>query len=425
MPLQPGEQNDMSTLNGFFKVVYADKLENLIPEGVKLSKMIPFVKPNKAQGLDYRQPVTLRLEHGVSYGGESGQAFALNPAIAGATREASVKGCEMVLKGVVSLGSVSRSVNDAASYGRATKHVVKNLLVSHYKKQEQMMFYGQSSIGEVFSSTFSGGETVVVLKPATFAPGIWAGAEGMKLDFTASLAAAPGGNKVEIPVKKVDVRTKTITFDGDESANIVADDFIFEFGAYGAECLGIEKMLKTQTGLVFGIETANYSLWRGNVYDLITDGNEVAAAPLSYKHISNAIADAVSKGLEGKLDAFINPRAWADLLNEQTALRSYESSYSVKKYENGSQSIVFYSQNGMIEIHASTYVKEGLAFLLDLSCFERVGSSDVSFNVPGSKEEFMIKLEGIHGLEFRTYSDTAIFCNAIGHNILITSIENA
>lgn len=358
----------------------------------------------------------------VTYGGTEGEAFDLETAISGATREATVKGCEMVLRGRVSIGSISRSINDAASYGRATKHVIKSLLTSTYKKHEQMMFYGQSSLAQVESVTGQ----VVKLKKETFAPGIWAGAEGMKVDFYDVLSAGTqqGAVLTGYSISNVNIRTNEITVVG-SLVGVAADDFVFEYGAYGKESLGLEQMLKKQTGAVFGINTQDYSLWRGNVYDLVDDGNESAPAPLSYKHISNAIADAVSKGLEGKLDAFINPCAWADLLNEQTALRSYDSSYSVKKYENGSQSIVFYSQNGMIEIHSSTYVKEGLAFLLDLSCFERVGSSDVTFNLPGTNNEFMIKLENAHGLEYRTYCDVALFCDALGHNIIITSIENA
>jgi hypothetical protein len=423
---QTSATDSLNTLNGFFKSVYADKLSDLIPEGVKLSKMIPFVKPNKQQGLNYLQPVSLGLEQGVSFGGTEGEAFEYAPAISGATREASVKGCEMVLRGRVSLGAVSRSINSDAAFGRATKHVVKNLLISHYKKHEQMMFYGQSSLAEVASVALVGGNTEVTIKAATWAPGIFAGAEKMKLDFTTSLNVAPVVAKSGKSIAKVDIRTKKIVIAGDETANILADDFIFESGAYGKECVGLEKMLSEQTASIFGISTADYSLWRGNVYDLVTDGGETGpGAPLSFKHISLAIADAVSKGLEGKLDCFVNPLTWADLLSEQTALRSYDSSFNVKKYENGSQAIQYYSQNGMIEIHSSTYVKQGLAFLLDLNCFERVGSSDVTFKVPGANEDFMIKLENAHGLEFRTYSDAALFCDAIGHNIIITSIVNS
>jgi hypothetical protein len=358
----------------------------------------------------------------VSYGGEAGTAFTLNDAIAGATREASVKGCEMVLRGRISIGAISRSINDAASYGRATKHVIKNLLISTYKKQEQMMFYGQSSIGKVESVVGQ----VVKITEATFAPGIWAGGEGMKIDFYDALT---GGTQQSVTttghsISKVNVRTRELTV-VQPLTNVAAGDYIFEYGAYGNECLGLEQMLTKTSGKVFGIETDLYSLWNGNVYDLVSDGGEAAAAPLSFDHVSSAIADAVSKGLEGKLDLFVHPRTWSDLLSEQTAQRSFDSRFDTKKYENGSMSIVFYSQNGMIEIHSSTYVKAGLAFGLDLNCFERVGSTDVTFKIPGTNDDFMIKLEGAHGLEYRTYADVALFCSALGHNIVISNIANS
>jgi hypothetical protein len=51
--------NNLQTLNGLFKEVYADKLENLIPDGVMLLKRIPFVSKEKQNGSNYHQPVVL------------------------------------------------------------------------------------------------------------------------------------------------------------------------------------------------------------------------------------------------------------------------------------------------------------------------------------------------------------------------------
>lgn len=404
--------NDLETLNGFFKDVYADQLEDLIPEGVKLQKMIPFSKPNARMGYQYKQPVTLRLEHGVTYGGEAGEAFDLNDAVPAGTKEASVRACEMVLRGRVSFGSISRSINDAASFGRATKHVIKNLMVSSHKKQEQMMFYGQSGLARVDGAVTAA--ALIPIRAADFAPGIWAGAEGMKLKiYDDKVGTTDRYGAGALSITSVDIKNKTITVD--QNVTLVDGDYIFEFGALGNECLGLEAMLDGSVASPFGIPSASYSLWNANKYDN-------GAAVMTFAKVSDSIADAVSKGLEGKIDFFVNPKSWANLLNEQTAQRRFDSRYDVKKYENGSEGIVFHSQNGIIEVHSSTYVKESLAFGLELDCFERVGSSELTFKVPGSSDDFMIKLEAAHGVEFRTYCDQALFCSALGHNILIYNI---
>jgi len=53
------------TLNGLFKQRYADQLKDLIPEGLKLYKMVEFLPKEKQLGDKYNQPVILGQEHGV------------------------------------------------------------------------------------------------------------------------------------------------------------------------------------------------------------------------------------------------------------------------------------------------------------------------------------------------------------------------
>ena len=70
----------VDTLNGLFKESYASKIRDLVPEGVKLLNMISFNSSDKAPGNLYHAPVTLGLEHGVTYGGADGNVFLLNAA---------------------------------------------------------------------------------------------------------------------------------------------------------------------------------------------------------------------------------------------------------------------------------------------------------------------------------------------------------
>lgn len=51
--------NTVGTLNGFFKESYADKLGELIPDGVKLMNRLKFMSKDKQPGNLYHQPVIL------------------------------------------------------------------------------------------------------------------------------------------------------------------------------------------------------------------------------------------------------------------------------------------------------------------------------------------------------------------------------
>ena len=48
--------NTFTSLNANFKVVYADKIQDLIPEGLVLVNMVDFLKGDKVLGNIYDQP---------------------------------------------------------------------------------------------------------------------------------------------------------------------------------------------------------------------------------------------------------------------------------------------------------------------------------------------------------------------------------
>ncbi len=147
---------------------------------------------------------------------------------------------------------------------------------------------------------------------------------------------------------------------------------------------------------------------------------------MSFTKLNLAAARAVEKGLEGKLTAMVNPRAWANMLSDQAALRRYDSSYSKSKLENGTEKLEFYSQNGTIEIMPSIYCKEGYAYLLSVDEWSRVGSSDMSFKRPGGGSEQVFKdLENAAGYELRLFTDQAVFTAAPARNVLIYGIVNS
>lgn len=405
--------NSVGTLNGFFKEAYADKLGELIPDGVKLMNKIKFLPKDKQPGNLYHQPVILGLEHGITFAASDEDAFNLNAPIAGQVRDAQVRGNPVVLRSVLGYAAASRAaLGGEKAFMDATKFLVSNMLRSMAKKLEIEMLYGQVGYATIDSVA----TTVLTINTANWAPGIWAGAEGMPIEIR---SADDSTSRGEFIVNSVDMSIRTVTLNSSAAAaGVVATDVIWHKGAHGNEFPGIHRILSISSGTLFNINVATYNLFRGNQYD-------AQSGALSFTKLNQATTRAVEKGLEGKVLALVNPRAWANMLNDQAALRKYDSSYSAERMENGSRGILFHSQNGDIEIEPSIYVKEGFCYVLSLEEWFRVGSTDMTFKRPGQGEEFFRDLENSAGYELRLYSDQAIFCMAPGRNVLVINIVNS
>lgn len=404
-------QGTVGNLNGLFKETYADKLENLIPDQVKIMNMIPFMSKEKQPGNNYHQPVILGLEHGMTFASSEDDAFSLNAPVSGTIKDAQIKGSPAVLRSLLGYSAASRAAQGGAkAFMDATKYLVANMLRSAAKKIEIEMLYGQAGYGTVASST----GTTITVTTAEWAPGIWAGAENLTIEVRDVTGATSRGTAV---IRSVDFETRILTLNSAISG-MIAGDVIYHGGAYGNEFIGIHNIISQTTGSLFNIDVGQFNLFRGNRYN-------AQNATLSFNKLNLATARAVEKGMEDKLTCFVNPRGWANMLNDQAALRKYDQSYSKTKLENGSEALEFHSQNGVLVIVPSVYVKEGYAYMLSLEDWSRVGSTDLTFNRPGQDGRFFRDLENQAAYELRLYTDQAVFCCAPGRNVVIYGIVNA
>jgi len=410
--------NSVATLNGNFKEVYADKMERLIPDGKKILQKIKFVSRDRMPGNAYHQPVVLQMEHGVTFADDTEGAFALNPPIAGAIKEAVVKGYQLVLRSALSYQAAARSMGPGErAFEDATKYLVGAMLDSVMKKLEIEALYGQMEYSKA-SGVATG--LVIPLTAAEFAPGIWSGAVGMPIQiYDPTLATLRGG--ASATVASVDLTARTITLsagDAAVAAAVVANDRILHLGAKNKEFAGIHKIL-SNTGTLFGIDASVYNLWKGSTFA------PAVTSVLSFAIIQQSISKGVEKGLDTDVMVLVNPGHWDDLLTEQAALRMYDSSYKSEEAESGSKTIKFHSQNGMVEIVPSIYVKEGYAYILCVEDWVRVGSTDVTFKRPGQEGNFFRELEDHAGYELRCYTDQAIFCSKPGRSVLVSNLKTS
>jgi len=360
--------------------------------------------------LSFNEPVIIGLEGGVTYGGSEGEAFALNDIVSFPMKNATIKGYEIVLRSAISVGAASRAVSSKNSFERGTKLLVGNMLKSMHHRLECAMLYGQKGLAEVDSLQ---GTAAFNVEAYEWAAGIWLGMTGHEIDiFDATLATLRGSFKITA----VDLENKRITTDGNLSvAGVVATDRVFFAGAVVAgvtpefkEQLGMHRIAEIKATL-FGINNSSEPLFQGNIVNVGSDAN-TGAAVLSFDKIEEAVAAMMDKGLaEEEVTVLVSNRSWKNLLTEQAAKRDYDASYSSAQLEQGSKSLKFYGQNGMIKIMASSYIKAGFAYAFCEKELVRIGSTDVTFDPPGYEGEFFKLLENANGYEMRCYSDQALF----------------
>ncbi len=268
--------------------------------------------------------------------------------------------------------------------------------------------------------TFTNGVNVaskaILFAPGQFAAGIWVGLEGViinEVDPSGVLLASG---------KLVTVNTElgyiTVDFVPVAASSTVSSRLCFQGMQSAQDYIGIQKILST-TGVLFGINTASYSLWQGNVYDCQDQ-------QLTLARFQEGVANMVNKGgMEGDLMVYCNPRTWATLASTEAGLRVYDKSYNPKEADNGFDSITFYTQTGKATFMPHRMVKEGDAFALSLPTWSRSGSAEVSFQIPGMGQDVIFPLSNQAGYAFRSYSDQYVFCHKPAWNLYFSSINDS
>lgn len=422
-------------LSGYFKTSYLDKkdVRKVLPEVVKLASDIPFSTKNKI-GKDLRFPVMFSYEQGFVQGAGSEDILVYNDPVSATSDEAKVEAYQLMLKSVISMKALAHSLTDQQSFERETRHIVENMITSFRKRQEILMLYGKDGLGVVSAKATVSTKTVLTISDASFAPLIFSGMEGAKIDIIlANKSDFSDVSAKNLSITSVDIDTQKITLSADVTSVVNVGDHVYfaknsdtnpdtaAFEAGYREMPGI-KYLLTFSGSIWGINNSVRKLWKGTTFD--ASGGSGTPSPLSFNIIQRAVARGVSKGLDGKARAYISHLHWADLINDETAARRLDSSYDKKKLENGSQAIVFHSQNGEVEIAPHGMVKGGDTFILQLEDWERVGTLEMSFNVVGDETESQIFVELLDRSAYMLglYSDQVLFCKRPAAQVYVSNL---
>jgi hypothetical protein len=415
-----GTNQTGSTLNGLFRQIYAKEVRDLIPDFSILQKRLPFAKA-ALLGDKYHLPVVVSDEHGFTYGGNTANNYNLNNAIAMQLQDAQIPGSELTLQSGISYGAVSRAQSKGeTAVEQAVRLLMERMKLSASRRVEIELLYGGSAtgIGAISAHSGSGTTRAYTISQATWATGLWSGMENAQLDVY--VASSQQNTNLPVVVTSVDPTNHIINVSGN-AADLTAIDgatgayFLF-YGAFGNEMTGLDAIM-TNTGTLFNISAATYSLWQANSYDCLS-------AEFSMGKILSGLSQAVSRGLMDDVTILLNPDSFANVVSDLAAQRKFDGSYSKKKAENGFESVTFYGQSGMIELCPHPMVKSGEAFALPLDLIQRVGSTDVSFRGEGptGSEEYLFQNTNTNGWTCRAYTDQAILVEAPAHTVKFKNI---
>jgi hypothetical protein len=410
--------NTKSSLETAFKYVQKNTLNDLKPNSAILQDLAGPLKGADQLGRKFLWPVCLSYELGITFG--DGTAFSYNDDVAGVYEEIEIDPNPVVLKSRISIEAADRM---AKSDKAVINHVALRsgqMKMSLVKVAEVDSLYGRSAVGiGVAASTSNIGATIedITFTAATWAPGIWAGMEGAKLEARA--AGVLVNTNADLVISQVNFDTKTVRVTGNNTdiAALGANDVYFFKGAYANGQYGLHYQLD-ESGTVFGINNSTYGLWKGNEY--------AVGGALTLAKVLKGAARAVGKGgLDEDCVLLTSPTTWEGLNSDMAALRSQDSSYKPSKSEIGSKAITYNAQFGAIDIVAHPYCMEGFSYLMPKTALRKVGATDITFGVPGKDGEVFEVLEAVAAYQMTGRYSYQMLIPQPAKCVLFTGIVNS
>lgn len=392
-----------STLNGFFKTRWADKAEDLVPDFNDFASAMPF-KSRPKLGKDFQFPARVKRAQGFTFA-SGGDLFDLNDAVAGLMQNATATQTTYVMRERISYDAAAQATSSEDAFGDAFDEIVRDMLNSMGFHRELFLLYGQKGIGNTAEAGSSATSHTYTLSTASSAIGLWLQFDGAPADvYSSNLVTKRNTNSLTVsaPTLGSDGQTVTITLTGDAADNnaVQSGDAIVPKGWIGGSGIGIKKIAEN-TGSLYGISASDYPLWQANT---LSAGSAEATMLLLTRAAAIQVQRSGRKGK--KLKAYCSFATWNDLNNNHAALRRFAQSTKGGLDLGAMESITYYGPGVGIDIMPSALVWNSEVYMAEWDSIHRMGTSDITFTLPGSSPDspkFFHEIAGKAGYEIRGY----------------------
>ncbi len=419
----------MANLQSLLKRRYAPLVNPLAPENT-LARDIKFNTSHKT-GEDYREPVRLGLDQGLTRS-NSHTSVTLAPAVEAVREVASLKGSEIIGAAEFSYGDMSQlseSKGDSdKAYDQTVGVKIMDLSDGASQHLEMDLMYGCGAAGlanigviSAIAVAASAGVVTINISRGSFIPAFWNEAANAQIDVY-----SPGGvlrNAVgKMTVTGVNASQARVQLTGAvaDAAAIVANDVLHFAGARNNSMVGFQA-ISENTSTLFGISATQYPQWRVVNYPV--------GGALNFDKVMEGVTASGDNGNQEGLTLYLNPRTWTDLMTDEAALRRHlgdGGGGTNDKVKTGYKTLEFHGPCGIIQIKQYRYMKQGHALACPTSQCNRIGSSDITFSLPGSKgnEFFYQEMDNKTGARIRVYSDQALLCHKPFQMVWFTGLTN-
>jgi hypothetical protein len=420
----------MSSLTNWqpnFKRRYG-KFINPLPAENTLADYSDFVQQDARPGENYNFPVQVTLEHGVTHNTD-GTAFTLNAAVDSVLQNAQIDGATIMLRGTLPYDVIAKGKNGAANgneggaFWKPIDLKTKILMQSGEFYRENNMCYGPGTgtslanigvVGASISGANLAAPQVVRLTAASWAPGIWNNYINGLVDVYQSDGATLRDSGVTVQAVTSSTQTRLQLFKTGSVAVVAANDIIMPAGQKGKGCVGVQPILEN-AGTLFNISAATYPMWRCPQFSV---GGTMGRAKL-LQGMARLYPNGITTG--GKL--FVNGMTFAELAEEANALQRYTGNNDKVKRQ-GAANLEYDTAVGTVNVALHRYMKQGIAMFIAKDVLKRVGSSDLTFSLPGTNQWFYSELADKAGSEIRIYSNQAPIIEIPYYCMEFTGIAN-
>ncbi len=415
-----------TTLDGYFKIRWADRAEDLVPEHNDYAEAIGF-KSRPKLGRTFQWPARVKRAQGYTFAA-GGDDFTLNAAIPGKTVEATATQYSYVMRERIAYDVAAAATSSQDAFGDAFDEIVRDMTNSMGFHRELSILYGQKAIALFAEAGTSATSNTLTLSTASSSIGLMLQFDGASVDvYDPTLVTKRNSNAVftlSSPTLDTDNQTVIITLTGNatDMDAIAVGDALVPLGWVAGSMIGVKKIAEN-TGTLFGPSASTYSLWKANTFDL-------GSAEATMLAITRAAGVQVQRsGRKGKmLKAFCSFPTFNDLSNNMAQLRRFGDSMKSKAELGTMDSIVFYGPGVGISLTPSAMNWNSEIYMAEWDSFDRVGSTDITFTLPGSspgQEKFFSEVADAAAYELRGYSRQCVRPQRPASLTQLTGITNS